>query len=381
MSLPAVSIIIPVYNVERFLGECLDSVLVQTFGDFEAVCVNDGSTDRSPQILEAYAAADPRIRIINQENGGLSAARNAGLAHAQGKYVAFLDSDDLLTPDMLEKTVAKAEEMQADIVIFDYFVLEDDTGRLGHYRDQAIYADLDGSVFSLSQAPQMAQFIGVWDRLFRRDFLERYHFEYPVGRYYEDVTYCFQTELRANRIALIADHLYYYRRNVAGSITGGEYGSERHREDYLYVQGIAQQELAQAGATGAMMRYYADYYFERSYAHQRWIRGMSDFKSFFRQVRKQAYPSLTSASLRNDDARISFYRTCVERNAPFLAWLFMKTTNQIQRPYTYLRDVLKRRQLIQCGELDKDGKRLRYPERAPQQVPGWSREEVDRSAK
>lgn len=378
--MPAVSIIIPVYNVERFLGECLDSVLAQTFGDFEAVCVNDGSTDRSTQILEAYAAVDSRIRIITQENGGLSAARNTGLAHALGKYVAFLDSDDLLTPDMLEKTVSKADETQADIVIFDYFALEDDTGCLGHYRDQAIYAELDGSVFTLDQAPQMTQFIGVWDRLFRHDFLERYHFSYPVGRYYEDVPYCFQTELRTSKIALIADHLYYYRRNVAGSITGVEYGSERHRTDYLYVQGIAQQELAQAGATDAMMRYYADYFFERSYAHQRWIRGMGDFKDFFGQVREQACPALTAAGLRKDDARISFYRTCLAKNWSRLAWFFMKATNQMQRPYTYLRDALKRRRLVQSGDLSKDGKRLRYPERAPQRVPGWSREDMERSA-
>jgi glycosyltransferase involved in cell wall biosynthesis len=107
---PKVSIIIPVYNTEAYLERALTSVLSQTYRDFEAICVNDGSTDNSLAILESYAQKDSRIKIISQDNQGLSMARNNGLKEAQGEYVYFFDSDDALHPQMLEITVSKIIE-------------------------------------------------------------------------------------------------------------------------------------------------------------------------------------------------------------------------------------------------------------------------------
>ena len=101
--MPEISVIMPVYNVEKYLRECLDSLLAQTFTDFEAICVNDGSTDGSPAILEEYAAKDNRIKIIDQPNSGAAKSRNNGMTIACGKYWMFLDSDDWFMPDMLFK--------------------------------------------------------------------------------------------------------------------------------------------------------------------------------------------------------------------------------------------------------------------------------------
>ncbi len=114
--MPKISVIIPVYKVEKYVGRCLDSVLGQTFADWEAVCVNDGSPDRSREILAEYALKDSRIRIVDKPNGGLSDARNAGMAQAAGEYVVFLDSDDFIHPQTFEISYALAQKTGTDIV-------------------------------------------------------------------------------------------------------------------------------------------------------------------------------------------------------------------------------------------------------------------------
>ena len=119
---PVVSIIIPIYNVEPYLRCCLNSILAQTFQSWEAVLVDDGSKDNCGKICDEYAAMDSRFRVIHKENGGLTSARNAGLAMAFGEWVMPLDGDDWIEPDMLEKMYAVAEKSQADIVYCDFYL-------------------------------------------------------------------------------------------------------------------------------------------------------------------------------------------------------------------------------------------------------------------
>lgn len=114
--MPTISVVIPVYNVERYLRRCLDSVMQQTFSDWEAVCVNDGSSDGSRAILQEFADRDSRFRIIDKENGGVSDARNVGVANALGEYVIFLDSDDLIHPQTMEISYALSQRDGSDIV-------------------------------------------------------------------------------------------------------------------------------------------------------------------------------------------------------------------------------------------------------------------------
>lgn len=117
---PKVSVIIPVYNVDPYLRECLESVVNQTLLDIEIICVNDGSTDNSPAILEEYRAKDSRITVFTQENRGLSAARNRGMDLARGEYIYFIDSDDYVEPETLERTVHIAEADDLDAVVFRF---------------------------------------------------------------------------------------------------------------------------------------------------------------------------------------------------------------------------------------------------------------------
>ena len=115
-----VSIIIPIYNEEKYLEQCLDSICGQTWKETEIICIDDGSTDNSPRILESYAKKDSRIKIITQKNKFAGVARNRGMECASGKYLAFLDADDCYEPNMMEKMVWKAEANQSDIVICRY---------------------------------------------------------------------------------------------------------------------------------------------------------------------------------------------------------------------------------------------------------------------
>ena len=346
---PKVSIIVPVYNVERYLRQCLDSVRAQTLSDFEAILVDDGSTDGSGLIAQEYAARDSRFRVISQENAGLSAARNAGLDSAAGEYVAFLDSDDWIEPDMMAKTVAAADRTGAQIVIFDYWLYHDTTGKLGTYRDQEIYARLDGTAFTLEERPEMAQFIGVWDRIFRRDFIEEHGFRYPVGRIYEDVTFCVETEVAAKRIALLADHLYYYRRDVATSITGGEATSTKHKDDFLYVQGYAQERFREAGVSDEVWKHYARYFMEYCIVHQRQTRPPY-YRKFFEGVRALACPRLVEMGQRRRDPELRLYRYCLKKDWPTFTLIWMKILNQGHNLVRVVRWQVEKRSAARHGE-------------------------------
>ena len=115
-----VSVIIPVYNVEKYLSKCLDSIVNQTYNNLQIILVNDGTKDNSLEICQNYQNKDSRIQVINKENGGLSSARNKGLEYAEGKYCLFVDSDDYVELDLIESAVSKMEEVNADMVVFGF---------------------------------------------------------------------------------------------------------------------------------------------------------------------------------------------------------------------------------------------------------------------
>ena len=122
--MPIISIIVPVYKAEAYLHRCVDSLLIQTFTDFEILLIDDGSPDRSGAICDVYAAKDQRVRVFHKENGGVSDARQFGVDHALGEYIIHADPDDWVDPTMLEELYRKACETDADIVIADFFVNE-----------------------------------------------------------------------------------------------------------------------------------------------------------------------------------------------------------------------------------------------------------------
>lgn len=210
-----VSVIVPIYQVEAYLPRCLDSILAQTMRDYELILVNDGTKDNCPQIMDAYAAKDSRIRLVHKENGGLSSARNAGLEIARGKYVAFVDSDDYIAPTLLEDTVHAAEETEADQVLFNYRLVDEN----GEHEP---YLKFEDEVIDL-QKLGLAQYFyrywmpyrhgqEAWSKLYRRSIIEEHALRYAPNHevFAEDTLFSAMYLLHTKKIAALSKAYVYY---------------------------------------------------------------------------------------------------------------------------------------------------------------------------
>jgi len=207
---PSVSIILPVYNAEKTLCRCVDSVLHQRYTNFELLIVDDGSTDRSPNVCDEYAA-DPRVQVFHQTNSGVSAARNFAITHAKGKYIQFLDSDDWVTPDATLMLFRSAETHQADMVISDFYrVVGERVSVKGDIEEDDV---LSREEFAARMMDNPADFYyGVlWNKLYRRELIETHHL-----RMDEEISWCedflFNLEYirYAERFFALNVPLYYY---------------------------------------------------------------------------------------------------------------------------------------------------------------------------
>jgi glycosyltransferase involved in cell wall biosynthesis len=226
MSSPLVSVIVPVYNVAEYLGPCLDSLLAQTLDDLEVLVVDDGSTDDSHAIAERYVTGHAdRIRLITKPNGGLGDARNTGIDAAAGRYLAFVDGDDLAEPEMLSRMVARAVGTGADFVIcgIESFTA---AGAVSYLPEP------DMSVFghSLSEEPRLLYRVdaSACDKLIDRELVERSGIRFPVGVAFEDLPTVYRWLAFAKRVEKVDEPLYRYRRDRTGSITGDK--GERYLE-------------------------------------------------------------------------------------------------------------------------------------------------------
>lgn len=219
---PAVSVVIPVYNVEQYLCECVDSVLNQTMQDFEIILVDDGATDSSGAICDRYGIQDPRIRVIYQENGGLSAARNTGLDAAAGEYVYFLDSDDYIAPHSLEVLTALAGQEQADVVFFDATVFFTDCEpdpKVYQYHRSRDYGAKNGRQMLLDLLDTDEYRTAVPLMLLRLDYMRRNQLRFRPGILHEDELFTFYVYNANGRIAHCHEELYARRMRQASIMT------------------------------------------------------------------------------------------------------------------------------------------------------------------
>lgn len=204
------SVIVPVYNVEKYLDKCLASILGQTFKDYECIIVDDGSPDNSNTIIDNYVKKDQRFKVIHQKNMGLSAARNVGLDIAKGDYITFIDSDDYIANDYLEKFASKITSTDADIVICGFI---------------EVYAEYIKEVSSKSENTDeikkniLADVLHAypWNKCYKKDLFQNIRF--PVNKIFEDLLTIPEVCLNAHKIVCIHEKLYYYNRQNLNSIT------------------------------------------------------------------------------------------------------------------------------------------------------------------
>ena len=206
-----ISVIVPVYNVEKYLSKCLDSIINQTYKNLEIICVDDGSTDSSSKILEEYAKKDTRIKVITRQNGGLSAARNTGVKNATGEFVSFVDSDDWIDLETYEKAIGHFSD-DVDSVCYAAAIVCDD-GVDDFYEEERLWHSLkyrgkitlkNESFYNLTHT--------VWNKIYRKSIIDKYNIDFPEGLIHEDFSFYTKYMALAPKTYCLNEYLYFYRK-------------------------------------------------------------------------------------------------------------------------------------------------------------------------
>ena len=214
-----ISVIVPVYNMEKYLKRCVDSILAQEYENLEIILVDDGSKDSSPKMCDAYAGQDERIRVIHKENGGLSDARNAGLAVAKGSFIGFVDSDDWIEPGMYRNMYEAATKYQAEVVVCRYAEVYADRVVDGSSNDIVELTREEVLNIFICEHSQYKIYNSVWSKLFKREIIGDTLF--PKGRNSEDIVFTTKAFCRLERCVYIDTAYYNYVREREGSIMNG----------------------------------------------------------------------------------------------------------------------------------------------------------------
>lgn len=214
------SVITPVYNTGKYLTQCIESILNQSFKNFELICVNDASTDNSEKILKKYMKKDPRIKLIsNEKNQGQSACRNKGLLAAKGDFIGFVDSDDYISPDMFEKMLKNIKEQKTDIVMCKAQIFNNETQKIekDSYFDLKCFKDKNFFYEPFKHTDTVNFWndinVVVWNKFFRKDFLIKNNIKFREGYIFEDLPFFFETFTKAKSVSAIDEYFYFYRTN------------------------------------------------------------------------------------------------------------------------------------------------------------------------
>lgn len=258
---PKISLIIPVFNTEKYLEQCLDSAISQTLSGIEIICIDDGSSDNSLDVLKNYAQKDSRIKVLTQINSGQSVARNKGINIAQGEYIAFLDSDDWMKPDMLEKLYNKAKEQGCDISMCSINVLNELSGLKTEHDcylsldiipkkfDNRIFTwiDLKDFIFKICVVP--------WNKIYKNKFLKENNITFCENVVFEDNLFCIETLIKAEKINLTRDCLINYRHFSTSSGLSQSGDKDYKKLDFFKVLAL-EENLLKDTKTFSMLKPY-----------------------------------------------------------------------------------------------------------------------------
>ncbi len=217
-----VSVIIPVFNVEKYLKQCLDNLLNQTLKDIEIICINDGSTDKSLEILNDYAKKDYRVKVVNKQNEGQGIARNLGLETVKGEFLSFIDPDDWVETDMFEKMYLQAKDLNSQVVICDYTKFFEKNGKIitphifrkavSLTKSKAIKIPNGENIYkNLIDKTILVSPSYTWNAIYEKELLKRNNIKFTNQRCYEDVLFTLQSRTKAQRISYINKSFYNYR--------------------------------------------------------------------------------------------------------------------------------------------------------------------------
>lgn len=263
--MPLISVIVPVYKVEPYLERCVRSILAQTHRELEVILVDDGSPDNCGKLCDAFAQADARVKVVHKENGGLSDARNAGLAVATAELVGFVDSDDHIDATMYERLLQAMTEADADMSLCGFAYVDEQTGRVNE--ESNAYCSLKTGVLSREQALAELNianwgyhfYVTAWNKLYKRSVLGDAPF--PVGKLHEDEFAAHWIFERCKKIAVVAEPLYRYMQRQGSIMSAGTTarsldGVEAYYDRYLLYGklGMTEQAVTMLAGIGWKMR-------------------------------------------------------------------------------------------------------------------------------
>lgn len=291
---PKVSVIIPVYNTEKYLRQCLDSVINQSLREIEIICVDDGSTDGSTGILLEYAARDERIRVIAQENKGVSCARNTGLALARGSWIGWVDSDDWIEPDMFEYLLQNVLSNKADIAVCSHINEYYKHGIFTGWKQTQIHT-AESALRLLLENDCMKNVL--WDKLWRKKIFEGISF--PEGRTFEDIAVMHKLFLNANTLVCLPDAKYHYRQRNGSIMNDSSLGNRIN--DYIAAKARYDQmaedwpqflPLLEAQCIVSSMSLWCNYLSAQEEERIRYKPQMIEISNFAKEHKKDAIKSI-----------------------------------------------------------------------------------------
>ncbi|MCR4900455.1 MAG: glycosyltransferase [Treponema sp.] len=286
------SIIIPVYNIVRYLRRCLESIVAQSFSDFEIILVNDGSTDGSSELCDEWQQRNSRIRVYHKTNGGVSSARNIGIENAEGEFITFVDGDDYILPGMYERMMELQVEHDTDIVICGFSQEQKDGSFVPNY--------CCNEVKTLSQQEQVLCLLSntyytcsCWDKIFRRELVNNLRFDEKIT-HYEDLLFCYEAMKHSKRAVFTAEAFYHYCANDSSSASRKPFGDKQMTMldawDYIHndglqcfpkLKGIINSQYYRNYIMCAMMALSAHYQSEEAWKRIKGVISNSLFNLFF----------------------------------------------------------------------------------------------------
>lgn len=286
-----VSVIIPVYNTSIYLDKCLGSLINQTLKEIEIICINDGSTDNSLEILQKYAQDDKRIIIINQQNQGQSAARNAGLNAASGEYIGFIDSDDWADDTMFEKLYQGAKSYDSDISMCSINVFDEKTGKFDtndpymtlnlfpkSFKSKAFnYQDCLDFLFRICVTP--------WNKIYKNSWIQEKNLKFQEGINFEDMIFAVETLIKSEKISLVDEPLVIYRKASQTSYSVGNYKLDYKKMDFFTIFEHIERILKENSVYDSLKDYF-NFYMRNNLIY--WYEKIEN-----KEVKKRYYKKLT----------------------------------------------------------------------------------------
>ncbi len=275
-----ISVIVPVFNGERTLKRCVDSLLAQSLSDFELVLIDDGSTDNSGAICEEYSKRDERVRYVKKENGGPSSVRNLGIKEAAGEYIAFADSDDYMDEGALDFMYKKAKETGADMVICGCFIELQKTVRINNCEEMILEGEYGEKIIPLKSKDLLD---APWNKLYNTEFLRKTKVTMPEGEIFEDTAFHLELLEHSPKIAVYSECFYHYVQNL-GSIT------KKYNPEKLP---LLKKRAIQLKSVTSGIEAYCDFYYIKSV--------FSSFIDMFLSCEKSQIKSLIKEEIKEAD--------------------------------------------------------------------------------